>query len=175
MMTKRAVPKAVHSIAQLARAVHGLESNPWRRILQQKCGHGRAFYVVDGRRHDRVLRRRLLAYGRNLVAIWTVLAGFAGRRVILALLSLRLWRRCLQPGALNEIRNVGQRATESAPGLARAESEPAVHSKGQYPRQALPRRQQPAAPLPLAFRKFQHCAALSCRLGSVCSRHVLGT
>ena len=58
MMTKRAVPKAVHSIAQLARAVHGLESNPWRRILQQKGGHGRASHVVDGRRHDRVLRRR---------------------------------------------------------------------------------------------------------------------
>ena len=59
MTTKRAVPKAVHSIAQLARAVHGLESNPWRRILQQKGGHGRASHVVDGRRHDRVLRRRL--------------------------------------------------------------------------------------------------------------------
>ena len=38
-------------------------------------------------------------YGRNLVAIWTVLAGFAGRRVILALLSLRLWRRCLARGS----------------------------------------------------------------------------
>ena len=83
-------------MAQLARAVHGLESNPRPGILQQPCGHGRACDVVDGRWQDRVLQRWILTCGRTIVAIWSVLVVLAGREVTLALLDLLLWWWCLQ-------------------------------------------------------------------------------